>query len=104
MISLTYKPKGDDLMKNDNISEEILHRTLQINSMDTEYILYESKFKTAGRHIYSIEIISHTLNGTESTFTYDITRRKATAKNIFNKIYRGMVTPCTLNDILEDIL
>ena len=55
---------------------------------------------------FSLSVTLHTENtdDMDSRFLKDITRDPKTASEIFQILRDGMVTPCTVSDILEDIL
>ena len=79
-------------------------KSININGMTLSYFLYRSQKKSNGRYIYSVCITLSTAEETGSNFVFDITRKRSRADEIFNLICEGTVTPCTLTDILEDIL
>lgn len=85
-------------------SVEIINYIYDKSGLRIEYSLYETKFKVHGRRIYSICITSKYNNIIESVFTSDISRFKPQAIYIFKTLCKNTVTPCTLNDVLENIL
>lgn len=68
------------------------------------YFLYESPFTIDDRHIYSITLETYTANGEDSVSACDVSRDKQTAQELLDLLADGMVTSCTLCEILEDIL
>ncbi len=55
--------------------------------------------------VYSLLIIkSHRMPESETRFVYDISRTRERALEIAAMMREHTVTPCTVNDILEDIL
>ena len=53
---------------------------------------------------YAIAVRIDTDNGTEDAAVHDVSRNRAEAKALFHVIVKGLVTPCTLADVLEDLL
>ena len=83
---------------------EIKHQKKSVKGIFLEYSLLKTKCTLCGDVIYSLRIES-TQNGvTDYKLAFDISRDRSTATCIFNSIVSGKVTPCTLFDILEDIL
>jgi len=57
------------------------------------------------RTAYAIHVHLEHANGKDDTCTvHDITGDTAFACEIFHKICRGTVTPCTLSEVLSDLL
>lgn len=81
----------------------IMSECASIDSLCLEYRLLSSK-AASGRDIYSVEIVSE-LNGTvDYKFAFDITSSFDRSKEIFTLLFKNTVTPCTLFDVLENIL
>ena len=54
---------------------------------------------------YSLLIILYDeYGGTETNFLYDVTRNLAVAKALQSLLCDGAVTPCSANDVIEDML
>lgn len=68
------------------------------------YYLYESPFTIDDRYIYSITVETNTTDGKDRVSACDVSRDKQTAQQLLDLLSDGMVTSCTLCDILEDIL
>jgi len=83
--------------------KKISYRSIEEKEIKLNYHLFRSKTKSNGRYIYSVCISSRS-DSNEVNFVYDITRTRSRADEIFKLLHTGVVTPCTLNDILEDIL
>lgn len=88
-------------LHNQNILEK---RDTSIDNLYLTYTLFRSAKKASGRYVYSVEISIFDGDNTESNFVFDISRLKGRAKDIFDLLYENCVTPCTLKDVLEDIL
>ncbi len=68
------------------------------------YSLYRSAFSVDGEHIYSLSVRIRDLFSEETAFAYDVSRQRGRALRLFELVSRGLVTPCTLYDVLEDLL
>ncbi len=84
--------------------ETTLEKYLEIDNLNLKYTLFKRTTQTDGRQIFSIEISISSENGTESAFAHDITSVPSRARDIFEILHSGVVTPCTMNDVLENIL
>ena len=84
--------------------EQIKHKKKSAKGIRLEYSLLKSKRTLCGDEIYSIKIESIQNGATDYKLAFDISRDRNTATCIFDCIVAGKVTPCTLFDILEDIL
>ena len=73
-------------------------------NVKVRYILFESEFRIDGNAVYSITLETHSEYGTSTASACDISRNKTDALNLFRLLADGLVTSCTLRDILEDIL
>ena len=77
------------------------------NSMpdiNVTYSLFESVFQIDRQHIYSIRLETRSEHGTETVSACDVCRNRTEAVRLFGLLADGMVTSCTLYDILEDLL
>ena len=82
----------------------IKHREKTIKGLHLKYSLLKTENIISRHSIYSVRIDA-TQNGvSEYKLAFDISRNLIIATNIFNILVRNTVTPCTLFDILEDIL
>jgi len=54
--------------------------------------------------VYSVELETRTGTVSETAAAFDISRSAAEARRLFRLLADGMVTSCTLYEILEDIL
>ncbi len=84
--------------------ETILERYRETDNLYLKYTLFKSTSRTNGRQIFSIEISISSESETESAFAHDITSIPSRALEIYEALYCGTVTPCTINDVLENIL
>ncbi len=82
----------------------IKEKSIEVDEMLLTYRLFRSLRRSSGRFVYSISVQLSSNVTSESSFVYDITRTRSRAEELFTIIYEGTVTPCTLSDILEDIL
>lgn len=82
----------------------IKEKSIEIEEMKLTYTLFRSLRKSSGRFVYSLSVQLSSNGKSESSFVYDITRTRSRADELFTIICEGTVTPCTLSDILEDIL
>jgi len=81
--------------------------TVRENNMSGVYVtytLFESVFQIDNQHIYSIRLETRSEHGTETVSACDICRNRTEAVRLFDLLTDGMVTSCTLYDILEDLL
>ena len=85
-------------------NETVREQLIAVEGFRLTYTLYRSKFKIDGRRIFSVKITLADEVGAYDAFACDITRNRSRAFQIYNLLCKGTVTPCTLNDILEDIL
>lgn len=77
--------------------------SVNIYGMHLDYILHETAAEDK-RPVYSITIRKETASGTEETCAYDISSIRRRAVELFHLVVSGTVTPCTLTDIIEDLL
>ncbi len=73
-------------------------------NVNVTYMLFESPFQIDGRHIYSIAVETHSDCGDDTVSVCDVSRNKEEAMKLLDILVNGMVTSCTLYEILEDIL
>lgn len=82
----------------------IKEKSIKVDEMLLTYRLFRSLRRSSGRFVYSISVQLSSNGKSESSFVYDITRTRSRADELFTIICNGTVTPCTMSDILEDIL
>lgn len=75
-----------------------------ISGVSVTYTLFESDFQIDHRNIYSIRLVTCSEQGTHAVSACDICRERAEALRLLDLLADGMVTSCTLFDILDDIL
>lgn len=78
--------------------------SVSIYGMRLDYILSETELPEEDRKSYSISIRKQTPSLREEAFAPDVSSIRNYAVGLFDKIVTGIVTPCTLMDILEDLL
>lgn len=78
--------------------------SVSISGMHLHYFLHETDLQSQNRKSYSIQIRKESFHDREEAWAYDITSLHSRAVEIFRLIVGGTVTPCTLTDILEDLL
>ncbi|MBQ2727081.1 MAG: hypothetical protein IJF78_15360 [Clostridia bacterium] len=78
--------------------------SVSICGMHLHYFLYETELPSQNRKSYSIQIRKESFDDSEEAWAYDITSLHPRAVEIYRLIVSGTVTPCTLTDILEDLL
>ena len=88
----------------ENAGTVIRAREADAEGFHFSYALYRSDFTADGEHIYSLSVTIQSLWEKENAFACDVTRSRSRALSLFETISRGLVTPCTLYDILEDML
>ena len=88
----------------ENRGEMILSRTADLENLHLEYRLYETGFLIDRRHAYSIAVTAVSSDDCDQLCVCDVTRIKRRALSLFRLIADGLVTPCTLTDVLEDLL
>jgi len=88
----------------ENRGESIKEHTTEIDNFILQYVLYANPLSSEQRYAYSIFASCTYHEESESAYAYDITSLRETADHIFDLICRGLVTPCTLFDVLENLL
>ncbi len=70
------------------------------------YRLRYSLFRTGSgtRAVYSLSVLLESSDGDERADIPDLTRDLSEANRLFDLVSGGRVTPCTLRDVLEDLL
>ena len=53
---------------------------------------------------YAIAVRIESDDRAEDAVVHDVCRNRAEAETLFHAIVKGLVTPCTLMDVLEDLL
>ena len=78
--------------------------SVSIYGMRLDYILCETELPEEDRKSYSIQIRKQTPSQKEEAFAPDVSSIRNFAVGLFDKLVTGIVTPCTMLDILEDLL
>ncbi len=78
--------------------------SVSIYGMRLDYILHETEITEEERKSYSISVQKQTPSSREEAFAPDVSSIRSFAVGLFDRIVAGTVTPCTLTDILEDLL
>ena len=81
----------------------------EIGKYYLQYIIIESKDYTASseevKRVYSLLLVkSGEVDDTESVFVYDVARSYNRAYEILSVLKNNTVTPCTVTEVLDDIL
>ncbi|MBQ9747736.1 MAG: hypothetical protein IJV98_03025 [Clostridia bacterium] len=74
------------------------------NGVANRYRLLQTADSFHGDDVFSIFMTTHTADGTDEEFVYDIAREKAEATGLFQKICRENVCACTLADVTKDLI
>ena len=82
----------------------VREKELLIDNLKLTYTLYSNSIRSGDENVYSIEVNCISNIGNDSAFIFDITRTKTRADEIFRIISENSVTPCTLTEVLEEIL
>ncbi|MBQ3708423.1 MAG: hypothetical protein II889_11025 [Clostridia bacterium] len=53
---------------------------------------------------YDIAVRIESVDGAQTSTVHDVSRNRAAAQRLFQAVADGLVTPCTLADVLEDLL
>ncbi len=96
-------------------TEETTSCHSEIHAVQTDVRRIENRFtlllsllqsEWTGRESYAIAaaIFSEDAGETDAVLIEDITSCRHTAQALFRQIKEGAVTPCTLADVLEDLL
>lgn len=80
--------------------ECIRQHDITLGELKLHYSLYEAWLENEGRYSYAIAVTSDD----DTVCADDVTSLRETALRLFDTVSLGEVTPCTLFDILEDIL
>ena len=88
----------------DNLNTPIMSYTKFNDEITLVYNLYRAEINYESRCAYAIEIISLLCGQSDYAVFSDITSEEKRAHEIFEIISSNFVTPCTLSEILEDIL
>jgi len=78
--------------------------SVSIYGMRLDYILHETRIQEENRKSYSISVHKKTPASFEEVCAHDISSIRSRAVELFEMIVIGTVTPCTLFEILEDML
>lgn len=78
--------------------------SVSVYGMRLDYILHETRIHEEERKSYSISVHKQTPASCEDAFAPDISSIRSRAVDLFNLIVSGTVTPCTLLEVLEDLL
>lgn len=69
------------------------------------YYLLKGMSRETGEEVYSI-LCTETENGiiTDSEFVFDVSSKSSQAEYIYSVLCRNTVTPCTLFDVLDNVI
>ena len=82
----------------------VKYKSSVIEDLFLEYRLLKSKHSQRMESIYSIYVSATQNDVIEYKLAFDVCRNITRGIEIFNLISRNSVTPCTLFDVLEDLL
>ena len=88
----------------ENRGEVIKEHTVITDGIELYYTLYCMLLTDENRTCYSVSVTVTCGSESESAYAFDITGIRDCAESIFDTVCAGTVTPCTLYDILEDML
>lgn len=92
-------------MKNMNDPQhQIRSCSVSIYGMRLDYILHETRIAEEKRNSYSISIQKYADASREYVVAPDVSSIRSRAVDLFNRVVSGTVTPCTLLDVIEDLL
>ncbi len=77
-------------------------RTSSIAGYRLTYRLERIKLRRGAS--YTIVVRIESPNGAEEAAVHDVCRNRREAERLFAAVAEGFVTPCTLADVLEDLL
>ncbi len=92
------------------INQQTVHRIVkktektEQGEVELTYVLTETHGIGAFGSVYSVTVSIRKGSYVEEQTAYDVSRKKEKAVEIFELLYRNTVTPCTLIDVLTDIL
>ena len=83
----------------------VIHRIEERTTAPHTLTTILSETSDRGRQYYSITVLLRQKESTQSVCTVpDITSSGEKAEDIFRAITEGYVTPCTLQDVISDLL
>lgn len=88
----------------ENRGEALRHHNINTDEIELHYILFRQTDPTMERECFSVSIDCIFESEHDSSFAYDISSLPEDANEIFDKLCAYLVTPCTLFDVLENIL
>ncbi len=88
---------------NDSTFNVISSEVMYIDGLTLRYDLLSS-LCDGGGDAYSLKVSAISDNDDYCRLAFDVTRDGGLAREIFSLLVRSAVTPCTLFDVLEDIL
>lgn len=93
----------------DNILTEIRGESIKendicIGELSLHFSLYECWMKNEQRHAYTLSVTSVLNQDIETVCAHDVSSQRDTAVQIYDTVCRELVTPCTLFDVLEELL
>lgn len=93
----------------ENITKEIRGESIKendicIGELSLHYSLYECWLSSEKRHAYTLSVTSVLEQDIDTVCAHDISSQRDTAVRIYDLIHHELVTPCTLFDVLEELL
>lgn len=90
-------------MLNQCKTQELL-RTVERNGYTISYRLLETANAAERSSVFSVTVSIQKGNYHDERTAFDIARERRTALRLFDILQRNAVTPCTLVEILEELL
>jgi len=84
--------------------KRIREETVETEGFEITYSLFERRGEGEFGTVFSVTVSIEKGGVREEKTAFDITRRKNKACGIFELLVRNTVTPCTLCEVLSDIL
>ena len=84
--------------------EAIKSHSIKTDEIELHYELYKGSLTAENRDCYSVSVNCIFNGDHDASFAYDISSLRDNAESVFDTLCLGMVTPCTLFDVLETLL
>ena len=84
--------------------EAIKSHSIKTDEIELHYELYRGVLTAENRSCFSVAVNCIFNGENDTSFAYDISSLRDSAESVFDQLCSGMVTPCTLFDVLENLL
>ena len=88
----------------ENRGELLKEQNIQIGELQLRFSLHQNYLVSENRSAYSLTVTGILDGETETVCARDVTSLRDTALTLFDTVSRAEVTPCTLFDVLEELL